>query len=236
MAKHANALVVMAKAPLPGAVKTRLVPPLSPEEAADLYRALLLDLLESLGSFRGADRFIAFTPAEAAPLFNDMAPLGFVSFPQRGEDLGKKMSHIFEELFTKGYRNIVLVGSDLPVFPARFLEDAFMALEGSERDLVLGPSRDGGYYLIGMNRYVPQVFQGIPWSSRSVLSATVQKLPALGLAPHFIPAWLDIDTPEDLRYLASLANNLPDRSQRITLGFLNALSAKKIIWSYRREQ
>lgn len=219
---HANALVVMAKAPLPGAVKTRLVPPLSPEEAADLYRALLLDLLESLGSFRGADLFIAFTPAEAAPLFNDMAPLGFVSFPQRGEDLGKKMSHIFEELFTKGYRNIVIIGSDMPIFPSRFLQDAFMALEGSERDLVLGPSRDGGYYLIGMKRHIPEILKGIPWSSDNVLSVTTRKLADLGLHPHFLPSWFDVDTLEDLRYLESVADQLT--SQHNTLRFLKIRS------------
>ena len=222
MAKHANALVIMAKAPLPGAVKTRLVPPLSPEEAADLYRALLLDLLESLGSFRGADLFIAFTPAEAAPLFNDMAPLGFVSFPQRGEDLGEKMSHIFEELFTKSYRNIVIIGSDMPIFPSRFLQDAFMALEGSERDLVLGPSRDGGYYLIGMKRHIPEILKGIPWSSDNVLSVTTRKLADLGLHPRFLPSWFDVDTLEDLRYLESVADQLT--SQHNTLRFLKIRS------------
>lgn len=236
MAMHANALVIMAKAPVPGEVKTRLVPPLSPEEAAELSRCLLLDLLEGLKSFQRADLFIAFTPVEHAAFFSGIAHGGFVCISQRGRDLGERMKHIFEDLFSKGYRNIVAIGSDTPVFPSGFLQDAFVALESSDCGFTLGPSRDGGYYLVGMNRFVPEIFQGIPWSSSGVLSATVHKLSALGLAPYFVPAWLDIDTPEDLRYLASLADNPPDCSQRITLGFLNALSAKKEIWSCRRAQ
>ena len=233
---HANALVIMAKAPLPGEVKTRLVPPLSPEEAAELSRCLLLDLVEGLKSFQRADLFIAFTPVEHAAFFSETARGHFVCIPQRGRDLGERMKHIFEDLFSKGYRNIVVIGSDVPVFPPRFLQDAFAALENSDCRFTLGPSRDGGYYLIGMNRYVPDVFQGIPWSSSRVLSATVQQLSALGLAPYFIPTWCDVDTVEDLRYLKSLADQLPDCSGQVTRGFLNALSAKQVIWSYGREQ
>ncbi len=236
MAMHANALVIMAKAPVPGEVKTRLVPPLSPEEASELYRCLLLDLLESLGSFKRADIFVAFTPADAASLFDRLVPSGFVCFPQRGMNLGERMNHIFEDLFCKGYRNIVLVGSDLPHFPLRFLQEAFVILERSSQDLVLGPSCDGGYYLIGMNRRTQEVFEGIPWSTNRVLSKTIQKLTDLRLKHCLLPLWFDIDTVEDLRYLASLADNPTDRSQRITFGFLNALSAKQVIWSYRREQ
>lgn len=236
MVMHANALVIMAKAPLPGEVKTRLVPPLSPEEAAELSRCLLLDLIEGLKSFQRADLFIAFTPVEHAAFFSGIAHGRFVCIPQRGRDLGERMKHVFEDLFSKGYGNIVVIGSDVPVFPSRFLQDAFVALERPDRRFTLGPSRDGGYYLIGMSHYVPDIFQGIPWSSSRVLSATVQKLSALGLAPHFMPTWCDIDTVEDLRYLKSIADQLPDCSGQITRGFLNALSAKKVIWSYRREQ
>lgn len=225
MAMHANALVVMAKAPVTGMVKTRLVPPLSPEEAAELYRCLLLDLLESLGSFKWADLFVAFTPADAASLFDKLAPSGFVCFPQRGADLGGRMNHIFEDLFCKDYRNIVLVGSDLPYLPSSFLKEAFVILERSAQDLVLGPGCDGGYYLIGMNRHIPEVFEGIAWSTKSVLSKTIQKLTDLGLKPYLLPLWFDIDTAEDLRYLKSSANPLTDHSWNHTLRFMNRLSS-----------
>ena len=236
MPTHANALVIMAKAPLPGDVKTRLVPPLSPEEAAELSRCLLLDLIEELKSFRSGDLFIAFTPVEHAAFFSGIADGRFVCIPQRGHDLGERMKHIFEDLFSKGYKNIVVIGSDLPVFPSRFLQDAFMALDGSGYSVTFGPSRDGGYYLIGMNRYVPEIFQGIPWSSNSVLSTTVHKLSALELAPYFVPAWFDIDTIEDLGYLESTADQFPDRSGQLTLGFLNALASEREIWSSRKGQ
>src|SRR5574341_2188072 len=176
MPTRANALAIMAKAPVPGGVKTRLVPPLSPEEAAELSRCLLLDLLEGLKSFERADLYVAFAPVDQAPFFSGIANGCFVCIPQRGRDLGERMKHIFEDLFSKGYRNIVVTGSDLPVYPPQFLQDAFMALESSDRGFTLGPSLDGGYYLIGMNHYVPDIFQGIPWSSSSVLSTTVQKL------------------------------------------------------------
>ncbi|HEY2918209.1 MAG TPA: DUF2064 domain-containing protein, partial [Candidatus Binatia bacterium] len=106
MATRANALVVMAKAPIGGEVKTRLVPPLSFQEAAELYRSLLLDLLEWVGSFQGADRYVAFSPAAAATLFEQLLPFGFSCFAQRGGDLGERMKNIFDELFGIGHRNV----------------------------------------------------------------------------------------------------------------------------------
>lgn len=229
MPTHANALVVMAKAPVAGIVKTRLVPPFSFEEAAELYRCLLLDQIDNLNSFRDADLFIAFTPVEAASFFKETVPPGFACFPQQGEDLGERMNHAFIELSDKGCKNIVLVGSDLPVFPARFLEEAFATLEGpGENPVVLGPSRDGGYYLIGMNCPNRQIFEGIPWSTNRVFSKTVRKLTDLGLKPHLLPAWLDIDTLEDLRYLESIADQTPSRSQKNTLSFLNKFRLRGI--------
>jgi rSAM/selenodomain-associated transferase 1 len=220
MPTHANALVVMAKAPLPGTVKTRLVPPLSHEEAAELYQALLLDLLESLGSFKLADPFVAFTPAETASLFNEITPPGFVCFPQRGEDLGARMNNVFLDLFTQGYENLVIIGSDLPALPSCFLEEAFVMLGRSEKEVVLGPSRDGGYYLIGMGRSIPEIFKGIPWGEENVLATTLQKISSLGLKAYLLPTWFDIDTPEDLRHLDSVSNRVSACSQSKTLAFL----------------
>ena len=111
MPKSANALVVMAKAPLVGEVKTRLAPPLSLKEAAELYRCLLLDLLENVRSFEGADLYVAFSPAAAAALFHEITPRDFVCFPQRRGDLGERMASIFEDLFEKSYERAVVIGS-----------------------------------------------------------------------------------------------------------------------------
>lgn len=225
MAKHANALAVMAKAPVAGKVKTRLTPFLSSKGAAELYRCLLLDLLESLRSFREADLFIAFTPVEAASFFKEIA--GFACFPQQGQDLGERMNHAFMELSNKGYRNIVLVASDLPVFPARFLEDAFAILEGPEENsVILGPSRDGGYYLIGMSRLINEIFHGIPWSSESVLPATIEKLASLGIQICLAPRWFDIDTLADLRDMEAHVRHHGAAPQPRTARFLDGLAAR----------
>ncbi len=223
---HANALVVMAKAPIPGQSKTRLVPPLSPKEAAELSRCLLLDLLANLKSFKAADRFVAFLPIEAASFFEDAVPYGFRCFPQRGRDLGERMKNVFDDLMKEGYKNVVLVGSDVPALPLRFLEEAFSALKESE-EVVLGPSRDGGYYLIGMKQRVPEIFKEIAWSSSNVLAATTEKLGHLGIAPRLLPPWFDIDTFKDLRHLQSVPGTNLNGIQERTNRFLKTLALKK---------
>jgi rSAM/selenodomain-associated transferase 1 len=225
MPTYANALVVMAKAPVPGQVKTRLVPPLSPEEAAELSRCLLLDQLEALKSFHGADRFLAYAPAGAAPLFQELGCSEFVCFAQRGENLGARMHGLFEDLAEKGYRNVVVIGSDLPVFPRRFLDEAFSKLNGGT-EIVLGPARDGGYYLVGMRRPIADIFQGITWGGKEVFTDTAQKIARLGLGCHLLPLWFDIDTLEDLRALETMSAPLSVLTQRQTHRFLNTHSLR----------
>jgi rSAM/selenodomain-associated transferase 1 len=215
MPKSGNALVVMAKAPVAGAVKTRLVPPLSSQEAVEFYRCLLLDLLESFASFEDADLFVAFTPADAASLFHELAPPGFLCFSQRGRDLGERMRSIFEDLFEKGYERVVVSGSDLPVFPSSFLSDAFRALAESF-DVVLGPSRDGGYYLIGSTRLVPEIFTGIPWGTGQVIEATRRQLSRTGVEPFLLPVWFDVDTIDDLRAFEKMVSSgVPTRASEL---------------------
>jgi rSAM/selenodomain-associated transferase 1 len=203
MATHANALVVMAKSPIAGEVKTRLVPPLSSKQASDLCRCLLLDLLKGLRSFGEADLYVAFTPTNAAGLFEQLVPSGFSCFPQRGKELGERMKHVFEDLFGAGHRNIVIIGSDIPVFPVGFLRQAFADLDEAGQRVVLGPSRDGGYYLIGLGRLVPEIFTDIPWGTGRVLLDTAEKLFRLGVEVLRLPVWFDVDTIEDLRLLES---------------------------------
>lgn len=201
MATAANALVVMTKAPEPGRSKTRLVPPLTYAEAADLARALLADQLENLARFAGARRFIAFTPATAAGFFAGCAAQGFQSFAQRGDDLGERMANAFGDLFARGFGSVVLIGGDLPAVPLEVFERAYAALASAAAEVVLGPSADGGYYLIGMNRLVAGIFDGIVWSRADVLARTREKCTALGLSCEILPAWYDIDKPEDLERL-----------------------------------
>lgn len=204
MATAANALVIMAKAPEPGRVKTRLAPPLSLKEAAELAHALLVDQLENLKQLASSEVFVAYTPSEAIAFFEAMVPEGFSCFAQEGETLGERMSEAFRHLFAKGFKSVLLIGSDLPPIPLEFFEQAYDALERPDCDVVLGPSRDGGYYLVGMDRLVPEIFEGMIWSRDDVLARTLEKLDELGVKHELLPTWYDIDTPDDLARLQSL--------------------------------
>jgi rSAM/selenodomain-associated transferase 1 len=197
MAMRGNALVVMTKAPRPGESKTRLVPPLTFEEAAALAQALLVDQLSHLANFAGAELFVAFTPRNAAALFHALAPARFCCFPQEGRDLGERMGQAFQHLFTRGFKNILLIGSDLPPVPLQTFAAGYTAL-GAGRDVVLGPTADGGYYLAGMRRLFVDIFSGIRWSRADVLDRTLEKISAAGLTYELLPLCHDIDTPEDL--------------------------------------
>jgi rSAM/selenodomain-associated transferase 1 len=220
--QHANALVMLTKAPQPGQSKTRLVPPLSYAEAAELARALLLDQLESLTTFHGARLFIAFTPETAAGFFEGFISQGFTSFAQRGGSLGERMSHAFEHLFASAFEKVILIGSDLPTLPVKFFHQAYAWLEKSA-DVVLGPSADGGYYLIGMKRMIPAIFDSIAWSSADVLSQTIHKLDNLGLRHELLSEWYDIDTAKDLERLQSQRVN-SEVAMKNTFALLNELT------------
>jgi uncharacterized protein len=220
----ANALVILTKAPEPGQSKTRLVPPLSYAEAADLARALLLDQLQNIVTFGGARLFIAFTPEKAAGFFDGFIAQGFTCFAQRGQSLGERMSHAFEHLFASGFANVILIGSDLPALPVRFFQQAYAWLENSA-DVVLGPSADGGYYLIAMNRMITAIFDDIGWSSADVLSQTIHKLDDLGLKHELLHEWYDIDTAKDLERLQSQAK-CREVAMKNTFALLNELTQR----------
>ena len=188
----------MAKAPVAGAVKTRLVPPLTHDQAAELFKALLADLLDHVQGLNGAERYLFFAPDHAGALMSDLAGGKFHLLPQCGDDLGARMQTVFDDLWARGHRRVVLIGGDLPVFPLNFLQQAFALLDAPADRVVLGPSRDGGYYLVGMNRLVPEIFAGMSWSHEQVLSDTLKKLDALKVNALQLPPWFDVDTPADL--------------------------------------
>lgn len=191
-----NVLIVVAKEPVPGTTKTRLCPPFTPEEAAELYRCLLLDTLELMAQVDSADRAIAFTPAVSRAYFEELAPDGFQLLLQQGADLGERLSHALGYHFNLGYQRAVIMNSDGPTLPVNCLEEAFSAL--SSADITLGPGHDGGYYLIGMKRLYPELFQGITWSTNRVFAETLEVAHHLGLVAHQLPAWYDVDVGDDL--------------------------------------
>ncbi len=200
-----TALVIFAKAPIPGQVKTRLCPPLTPDEAATLHGSFVLDQLErtkaAVARFKlPLDRYLACAPSSAHVFFKIMEERQSVKLiEQIGDDVGARMSQTFETLFVRGYKRVLIVGTDVPTLPLEHYKQAFALLES--HDLVLGPALDGGYYLIGLNRSIPDLFTDIPWSTERVLQRTQEKAQALGLTMALIAPWRDVDTTEDLKAL-----------------------------------
>ena len=199
------ALVIFTKAPIPGEVKTRLCPPLTPDEAATLHGSFVLDMLERSKTAVAKlklplDRYLACMPSSTLVFFKIMEERQSVKLiDQVGDDLGRRMQHTFETMFAKHYQRVFIVGTDVPSLPLDHYTQALALLE--KNDLVLGPALDGGYYLIGLKRMAPDLFVGIPWSTDRVLEMTQEKATTLGLKTALLPPWRDVDTIEDLRAL-----------------------------------
>ncbi|GIV62393.1 MAG: hypothetical protein KatS3mg044_1259 [Rhodothermaceae bacterium] len=193
-----DALIVFARVPEPGRVKTRLIPYLTAEEAADLYAAFLRDALDQYLALGVAVR-LYLAPPEGAMLPGWIPP-AVDRFEQRGEDLGARMRRAFLETFVAGYERVVIIGTDHPTLPTAFIAQAFAALE-TPRTVVLGPSEDGGYYLLGMNEFYPEAFHEMTYSHDRVFVDTLARLAETPAVPVILPPWYDVDTPEALRRL-----------------------------------
>ena len=199
------AVAIMAKAPRPGTVKTRLCPPLLATEAAALYRCFLLDKIRAVGALIGAQPVMAYTPDDARTEFDTLAP-SFALVPQRGPDLGARLHGILTQLLAAGHAGAMAVDSDTPTLPARFLQQAVDCLTRPGPDVVLGPTEDGGYYLIGVRRPHRELFDAMPWSTPEVLEVTLRRAAAAGLRAACLPSWFDVDTPDDLERLSKSIN------------------------------
>lgn len=195
----ARALVVVAKAPFEGFVKTRLSPYLGPADAATLYECLLGDIVAKLEKFKESEFWLAFAPGGEEYFCQNYAPVRLLA--QRGKDLGERLYHVFVDLFDRGYGEIVVADSDSPTVPLSSIDLAYKQLSKEGCDLVLGPSVDGGYYLIGLKQPMERVFHDIPWSTNSVLDATLNRARELALRVGLLPPAYDIDVEEDLRRL-----------------------------------
>jgi len=191
-----QALFVMAKDPRAGQVKTRLCPPLTPDQAARLYQCFLSDVLDLVAGVPGVDPVVAFSPAEARAEFSRVTSGRFLLVPQEGADLGARLENTFRILFQQGYDRVAAVSTDSPDLPAEYLQDAFGRLE--EAPVVLGPCPDGGYYLIGLSRLIPELFRDMPWSTERVMPETEARARRLGLNVACLPQWHDVDTAADL--------------------------------------
>jgi rSAM/selenodomain-associated transferase 1 len=206
MMNEERCLVMFVKYPEKGKVKSRLSQYWDEDMVVRLYRAFIEDLLGRLSN--GDFKFrIAYHPRERALDFLNEFGDAFSYLPQTGTDLGERMHDSFRRCFADGFRWVVVIGSDSPDLPPRIINEAFQALEGG--GAVIGPACDGGYYLIGFGResFTPQAFAGIAWGTDRVGKMTLDILERAGIAIHVLPAWRDIDRPEDVIALIKDSGN-----------------------------
>lgn len=196
-----DALVIAAKAPVQGKVKTRLFTFLTPQEATDLYESILLDILDRVSGIEGVERFVAFYPEEGRSYFEDKGlRIGFGLIEQRGEDLGERLKSVFQTLFDEGFSRIVIIGSDSPTLPLEYIKNAFDRLK--QYQVVIGPCDDGGYYLIGLNSPLYDLFEGIKWGGSDVFKSTCSKARLSDYSLYILPGWYDVDLKDDLNRLS----------------------------------
>jgi len=219
-----TALIVFAKAPIPGEVKTRLCPPLDPDEAASLHGTLVLDAVERAKGLAGASLYVAGAPDLAHPFFKVLeGRYGAKLLPQRGPDLGARMKWAMQDAFEQGAEDVLLTGTDLPTLPRAHLMESLTLIK--KHDVVLGPTADGGYYLIGLHRMVPALFEGIAWSTASVFADTKEKTEDAGLSLGLLPECRDLDTLEDLKVFIGLCGKDRAMTKR-TEGALRLLATR----------
>jgi rSAM/selenodomain-associated transferase 1 len=193
-----KALLIFAKCPIPGMVKTRLMPTLSPEQAADLYRCMLSDVMAKVMLLPEIAIYLFYEEGGAAREYFAESCHDVTSFPQKGKDLGERMAEALRTVFAMGHSSAVVIGTDSPDLPISFIEDAFERLESGKSTAVFGPTEDGGYYLAGMKRLYRELFCDLPWSSVAVLRETLKRAKEAGIAAFLLPIWHDVDTATDL--------------------------------------
>jgi hypothetical protein len=230
----AVAIAIMARSPVgrTAAIKTRLAGVLPREsDRLALYLAFLSDTIATCRGLDDTALRIAVTPPDGMSGFDALGVEPTELLPQRGDDLGARERHLFEDMFAAGFDAVVIVGSDLPTVPHEHLRQAVLELRTGAA-LVLGPSDDGGYYVMGLRRRlgepVPDLFSRIRWSTRWTLDDTVRAARDAGLEPRFITAWYDVDDEEGWRRLcADLADPTVAAAAPRTAEVVRAMMAER---------
>jgi rSAM/selenodomain-associated transferase 1 len=202
-------LVIIAKQPQVGITKTRLSPPLTLAAAAELFEALLLDTIDLASSISGLDLAVAVTPPDSIPYFERVTPPGTLLLPVTCPDIGDCLTQVFDRLFQLDYPQVLAFNSDGPSLPVEYIQQALQLL--ADHDVVFGPSEDGGYYLVGLENHIPQLFGDIAWSTPEVLSQSLAKASADDLRVSLLPDWYDVDTEAGLKRLLEDTRSLPDQ-------------------------
>jgi uncharacterized protein len=198
------ALAVMSKAPRPGKVKTRLSPPLTPEQASALNVCFLRDTTENIDQVTRASHsagLVVYTPVGDEVAFESLLPESFQLLAQRGDGFGERLLHASEDLLACGFGAVCLIDSDSPTMPQKALQEAVAKLAEPGDRVVLGGSDDGGYYLIGVTKVHPELFERIDWSTERVLRQTMDRAKEINLAVAPLLNWYDVDDAATLERL-----------------------------------
>jgi len=186
-----NALIIFVRKPEYGKVKTRLAATLGKTKALKMYELLLQHTHSEAGKTE-AEKFVFYTDELCTDdIWND-----YKKFAQRGNDLGSRIENAFKNIFDEHYENIIIIGSDCFELSNEIIETAFSLLK--KNDVVIGPAKDGGYYLLGMKKMYPSIFENINWSTSEVFYQTIQKIRSLNLSYELLPVLSDVDTVHDL--------------------------------------
>ena len=191
-------LIVFAREPLPGEVKTRLAVAVGDQAAVNLYDAMVQDVLKTARQLTDIEIVVFWDcEKESLPVLSEKYSCN--SRCQVAGNLGQRMQAAFEEMFADGCELCCIIGSDAPDLPLPYIQEAYQLLATLQVDVVLGPSLDGGYYLLGLRELRPQLFVDISWSTAAVLGQSLIAAQGLGLKSTLLPEWQDIDTVEDLQ-------------------------------------
>ena len=192
-----NILLIFAKNAIPGTVKTRLAKTMGDQRAMEIYLELRDHTLKQASGVE-CNRWLCYSrhipdpsdPRERLPADR------FEKHVQHGEDLGQRMSNMFDKAFESGAKKVIIIGTDCPDLDSDLLQNAFDQLD--TKGSVIGPAKDGGYYLLGLKKSTPTVFEGITWSTETVAAETQKRLAAAGLSIAQLPTLSDVDYEEDL--------------------------------------
>lgn len=221
-----NALIIMTRIPIAGMTKTRLMKILTGEECADLHRCFLLDLFKMVNELREiADIYVTYTPENSLYLIQDIIPSFIDSFPQEGYELGDKMDNAIQRLLNKGYSKVILIGSDIPSLQAEDIKKAYEELENN--DICLGPTNDGGYYLVGMKKRCQDIFSNhLKWGYKSVFEATVSIANNLGFTVGLTTKLSDIDEKEDIEDFMKRIQKREFNGRDLPINTINFMKSK----------
>lgn len=205
------ALVIVCRTPAAGQSKTRLSPPLRPDECAAISACFIKDMARTIGRLAadgGVSCYALYTPQGSEAALREMLPDGFALLPQAGDDLGARLTRGFDDLLSAGHDAAVLVGADSPTLPLPTLQAAVNAVRGND-NMVIGPAHDGGYNLIGLSKPHPRLFEDIRWSTKDVNRLTLDRAREIGLAVVNVPGWYDVDDEASLRILEDELDGRP---------------------------